>query len=270
MQTPSKTIASTATDTVRSASSAVTATAASRAAAGPGLIRAPRTGTDRCRGRVRAAGHRPEDELHRRAGLAGSAARSGREGSAGPRSDEEQVCIGRGRDRRRRHGACSEQASDRGCAFLRPSGVANRDRPRLPAEPVQEGLREGPDDDRLAHPLPPAAEIPPFHVAVAQLVVGGAPVALVAVDEEEPVATLADVAFVPLDRLHEAAAVAGIDVGFAIESLHRRQAGRHGLDQQDFAPPVTSDPERGRPRPAGSEPQPARTRTHRARLAQRV
>ena len=52
-----------------------------------------------------------------------------------------------------------------------------------------------------------------------------------------------------LDRLDEAAAVPGLDVGFAIESLHRRQPGRHGRDQQDLAATVTRDPERGRAGP---------------------
>ena len=63
--------------------------------------------------------------------------------------------------------------------------------PRLPRVPVQERLGERADHDpRLALPLP-GAVVPPGDVAGSQPVLGGAPVALVAVDEPEPVALLA-------------------------------------------------------------------------------
>ena len=86
--------------------------------------------------------------------------------------------------------------------------VADDDGADLPVVAVQEGLGEGADDDRLSHPGPPRAEIPPFDVAWTQPVVGGGEVGLDPVQEPEPVPPLRDVALhalpVPVRLVHPA------------------------------------------------------------------
>ena len=124
-------------------------------------------------------------------------------------------------------------------------------RPRLPAVPVQERLRESAHDDRHAHRVRPRAVVPPLDVARVEAVLRGAAVALDAVHEVEPVAAAGERARSPVDRLDVPPAVPGRDLGLAGQRLHRREPGRHRRRQHDLRPPVVRDPQRGR---AGAPP----------------
>ena len=127
-------------------------------------------------------------------------------------------------------------------------------RTRLPVVAVQERLREGADDDaRLPFPLP-AAIVEPGHVAVMEPIGRRAPVALVAVDEPEPVPLILEAAGEPVDRLDEAAAVARLDVGLRGERAHQRLAGVDPGVEQHLGAAVARDPQRRRPLlPTGAE-----------------
>ena len=119
---------------------------------------------------------------------------------------------------------------------------------------MQERLREGADDDaRLPLPLP-AAVVEPGDVAVAQPVGRGTAVALVAVDEPEPVALVVEAAGEPVDRLDVAAAVAGLELDLRSERAHQRLAGVDLDVEQHLGAAVARDPQRRRPLlPAGAE-----------------
>jgi hypothetical protein len=111
---------------------------------------------------------------------------------------------------------------------------------------VQERLREGTDDDaRLALTLP-RPEVPPRDVAVPEAVLGGAAVALVPVQEPEPVALPFEAAGDALDRLEVAAAVARLDVELRRQGTHQRLPCRHLSGVQHRGAAVPCDPERGR------------------------
>ena len=79
-----------------------------------------------------------------------------------------------------------------------------------------------------------------------ELVVGGAQVSPVAVHEVEPVVLPGDVALDPVDRLDEAAAVPGLDVGLAAQRLERGDPGRHRRREDELGAAVARDPELGR------------------------
>ena len=95
---------------------------------------------------------------------------------------------------------------------------------RLPFVAAAERLRPGADHGRDPLGGAPVAVVPPDRLAAVQGEVGGADRGLDPVDVEEPVEGMAGalVRFEPVDRLHEAAAVAGRDRRFAIEHPHRR------------------------------------------------
>ena len=95
------------------------------------------------------------------------------------------------------------------------------------------GLREGlgPRSDHRGHPhrVGPVAVVPPDPVAAADMHLGRANRGLDPVDVEEPVVAppAALGAGEPVDRLHEAAAIARRDLGLAIEEAdHRLRRGR--------------------------------------------
>ena len=89
-----------------------------------------------------------------------------------------------------------------------------------------------------------------------ELVVGGADVGLVAVHEVEPVVLPGDVALDPVDRLDEAAAVPGLDLGLAAQpSSAEIPAGT--VVERTTSAAVARDPELAEPSPAASSPHPA-------------
>src|SRR5207247_3861804 len=92
--------------------------------------------------------------------------------------------------------------------------------PSLPPVAVEERLREGADDHRHAHRSPPRAVVPPLDVARAETVLGRAPVALVAVQEPEPVPLVSEASAEAVDRLDEMPAVPRLDLRLAAERLH--------------------------------------------------
>ena len=145
-----------------------------------------------------------------------------------------------------------------------PSGERSIDRrddhrgPFLSFVAVQEGLREGSDDDRGPAGLLPGAVIPPLHIAGTKPVLGTAAISLVAVDEVEPVALGAGAPFDPVDRLDEPASVTGLHMRLPLERLHGGQPGRHSCHEQDVGAAVARHPEGGpataaRGRAAGGE-----------------
>src|SRR6185503_12682316 len=103
----------------------------------------------------------------------------------------------------------------------RPGAFEADDRcTRLPRVPMQERLREGTDDHARFSLALPRAVVEPGDVAVAQLVGGGAAVALVAVHEPEPVALLPKAAVDPVHRLDVPPAVARLHVRLRGERPH--------------------------------------------------
>jgi hypothetical protein len=111
----------------------------------------------------------------------------------------------------------------------------------LAAVPVQERLRERPDDHGVLERVTPGAVVPPLDVTVPEPVLGGALVGEVAVDVVEPraAAVLGDL----VHRAHIPAAVTRLDLGHPLESLHRGQAGRHLADMQHLRAPVACHPD---------------------------
>ena len=176
--------------------------AASKAAAGAGL-------TGRCTA-ARTRGMPLIDEAHRRAGRLPE--QLGREpGRAGAHLQDVGV-LRHGRGQRLQVDV-AEAAGQLDGPLLERRLVAHGHRPRLAVVAVQERLREGADDDpRLTLSLP-VAVVEPGDVAVAEPVLRRAAVALVAVDEPEPVALLVQAPLDAVDRLDEAPAVARLDVG---------------------------------------------------------
>ena len=99
---------------------------------------------------------------------------------------------------------------------------------------------------------------------------GGAAIALDAVDEVEPVVPGGDAPVDPGDRLDVAAAVGRLDVRHSIERLHRRQPSRHRAHEQHLRPTVARDPQRRVPslrgRAAAARERGGETARARARL----
>ena len=109
---------------------------------------------------------------------------------------------------------------------------------------VRERLGECADHHRLSHLRRPRAVVPPLDVSRPEANLGGAAIALDAVDEVEPVVPGGDAPVDPGDRLDVAAAVGRLDVRHSIERLHRRHPSRHRAHEQHLRPTVARDPER--------------------------
>ena len=148
---------------------------------------------------------------------------------------------------------CAELACELAGAACQRRLVADRDRSRLALVAMEERLRERADDHtRLSLPLP-AAVVEPGNVAVAQLVRGGAAVALVAVDEPEPVALVAEAPLDPVHGLDVPPAVARLDVRLGGERAHQRLPGVDLRVDEQLGAAVARDPELRRPLlPAGA------------------
>ena len=104
-------------------------------------------------------------------------------------------------------------------AELAGAGAKDRSAIPIPVEPMHERFGPGADHSRHPHRRGPVVVVPPDPFAVAELVLGGANRRLDPVHVEEPVAGAAvrPPAGDAVDRLDEAAAVPGLDLGASVK-----------------------------------------------------
>ena len=117
----------------------------------------------------------------------------------------------------------------------------------FPSYPCNERLGEGADDHARFSLALPGAVVEPGDVAVAQLVRGGAAVALVAVHEPEPVALLPEAAVDPVHGLDVTPAVARLHIRLRGERAHQRLPGLDLRVDEQLGAAVSRDPELRRP-----------------------
>ena len=245
-----------ATTQARSAISATAASEARRAAAGTALT-GPRSGSGRpwvARARRRSR--------QRRTGPASRRRRPVR--AARPRTVAASYCVKhirvlRGRVRKGR----TETAFNRRPIARAPWPARARSarRPVAAARRTRAGrARETRRRPRARALGFPRAEVPPLDVAGTQAI-RRAEVGLDPVQEPEPVVTLRDVALDTLDRLHEPAAVGGVDVELTVESLHCGQPRGNRSTRTTAAPRSRVTQSEALPDPERSCPQPASRRS---------